>query len=40
VDFDQRGGEPPAQEPLDLEQVLESVRATAYRWDVASDAIE
>ncbi len=40
MDFDQRGGEPPAQEPLDLEQVLESVRATAYRWDVASDAIE
>ncbi len=40
MDFGQRGGEPPAQEPLDLDQVLESVRATAYRWDVASDRID
>jgi diguanylate cyclase (GGDEF)-like protein len=38
VDFDQRGDE--VQEPLDLEQVLEAVRATAYRWDFASDRIE
>ena len=38
VDFGQRGGEP--QEPLDLEQILESVRATAYLWDFASDCIE
>ena len=38
VDFGQRGDE--AQEPLDVEQVLESVRATAYRWDFASDSIE
>jgi diguanylate cyclase (GGDEF)-like protein len=40
VDFGQRGGEPPEQEPLDLDQILESVRATAYRWDVASDMID
>ena len=38
VDFESRGAE--TQEPLDLEQVLESVRATAYRWDFGSDAIE
>lgn len=38
VDFDRRGDEP--QEPLDLDQVLESVRATAYRWGFASDTIE
>jgi len=37
VDFDQHGSEP--QEPLDLEQVLESLRATAYRWDFGSDTI-
>ncbi|HUU67609.1 MAG TPA: bifunctional diguanylate cyclase/phosphodiesterase [Methyloceanibacter sp.] len=40
VDFGQRGGEPPTQEPLDLDQVLESVRATAYRWDFANDTID
>ena len=27
------------QEPLDLDQVLESVRVTAYRWDFTSDNI-
>jgi len=38
VDFGPRGGD--VQEPLDVEQVLESVRATAYRWDFATDTIE
>jgi len=38
VDFGPRGGDVP--EPLDVEQVLESVRATAYRWDFATDTIE
>ncbi|MGH6735185.1 MAG: EAL domain-containing protein [Methyloceanibacter sp.] len=38
VDFDQRNGGP--DQPLDVEQVLESVRATAYRWDFANDTIE
>jgi diguanylate cyclase (GGDEF)-like protein len=37
IDFES-GGEVPV--PLDLEQVLESVRATAYRWDFNTDAIE
>jgi len=26
--------------PLDLEEILESVRETAYRWDFASDRID
>jgi diguanylate cyclase (GGDEF)-like protein len=38
VDFGPRGDD--MQEPLDVEQVLESVRATAYRWDFATDIIE
>jgi len=38
VDFGPRGGD--VQEPLDIEQVLESVRATAYQWDFATDTIE
>lgn len=38
VEFNHRGDEAPG--PLDLNQVLESVRATAYRWDFASDKIE
>jgi len=38
VDFGPRGGD--VQEPLDVEQVLESFRATAYRWDFATDTIE
>lgn len=38
VDLETHGGN--LHEPLNLEQVLESVRATAYRWDFGSDAIE
>jgi diguanylate cyclase (GGDEF)-like protein len=38
VDFDLHGAE--IHEPLDLEQVLESVRATAYRWNFSTDTIE
>jgi len=38
VDFESPGCD--VQAPLDLEQVLESVRATAYRWDFSTDAIE
>lgn len=38
VDFGQRGGD--THEPLDLEQVLETVRTTAYRWDFVTDKIE
>jgi GGDEF domain-containing protein len=30
----------PSEAPLDLEQVLASVRETAYRWDFASDRID
>jgi diguanylate cyclase (GGDEF)-like protein len=37
VDFDSRAE---SSEPLDLDQLLESVRATAYRWDFNSDTIE
>ncbi len=40
ADIGQRGGESPEQGPLDLDQVLESVHATAYRWDVAGDTID
>jgi hypothetical protein len=28
-----------ATRPLDLEEILENVRETAYRWDFASDRI-
>jgi len=38
VDFESPGCD--VQAPLDLEQVLESVRATAYRWDFNTDTIE
>lgn len=38
VDFESPGCN--VQAPLDLEQVLESIRATAYRWDFNTDAIE
>ncbi len=42
--FSQRDGEPsaaPSLEPkLDLEEVLQAVRETAYRWDFASDRID
>ena len=47
LDFDQpdahaEGGDAsgPREAPLDLEQVLASVRETAYRWDFASDRID
>jgi hypothetical protein len=29
-----------AERPLDLEEILQSVRETAYRWDFASDRID
>jgi hypothetical protein len=30
----------PLASPLDLEEILESVRETAYRWDFATDRID
>jgi diguanylate cyclase (GGDEF)-like protein len=38
VDFESRGSE--SQPMLELDQVLESIRATAYRWDFNTDAVE
>lgn len=47
VGFGQRGSDAGseaspdgAEGPLDLEQILQSVRETAYRWDFASDRID
>jgi len=39
-DADAAVGPEGAQGPLDLEQILQSVRETAYRWDFASDRID
>jgi diguanylate cyclase (GGDEF)-like protein len=46
-DFDQSGFEAqgeavpgPGEAPLDLEQILSTLRETAYRWDFASDRID
>jgi diguanylate cyclase (GGDEF)-like protein len=38
VDFESRGSE--VQPMLELDQVLESIRATAYRWDFNTDTVE
>ncbi len=44
VDFSQRGDDccasPRPEQKLDLEDILKSVRETAYRWDFASDRID
>jgi hypothetical protein len=35
-----QGATDPTERPLDVEEVLASVRETAYPWDLASDRIE